>query len=110
MHFFLALPVDDQVARDGEEPRFKFEFAVVLVAAFKNADPSLLEKIFGAFFAGGDEEQIAEESVLIKLDQSVEGFGDAGVALRRDPKTRRISLWCIASRFVATSAESLAWY
>src|SRR5438046_9256583 len=41
--------------RDGEEPRFKFRFAVVLVAAFEHADPSFLEKILRARYVTGDK-------------------------------------------------------
>src|SRR5437879_10544544 len=48
--FLRALPVNHQVARDGKEPRFKFRFAVVLVAAFEHADPRFLKKILSAFF------------------------------------------------------------
>ena len=65
------------MARDGEEPGFEFRLAVVLVAALENADPRFLKKIFGAFFVSGDIHQVAEQAVLILLDQAVEQIGVA---------------------------------
>ena len=79
LHFFLALPVDDQVARDAEEPGLEFVFAVVLVAAFEDANPGFLKKIFGALAARSQIEQIAEEPVLILLDQLIEEIGVAAL-------------------------------
>ena len=72
LRFFRALPVDHQMAGDGEEPGFKFGFAVVLVAALEDADPGFLEKVFGALFVSGDVDEVAEQAVLILLDQAVE--------------------------------------
>jgi hypothetical protein len=79
LHFFGALPVDHQVARDAEKPSFKFVFAVVLMAAFEDANPRFLEKIFGALAAGGQIEQIAEQPVLVLLDQLIEEIGVAAL-------------------------------
>src|SRR5882762_266779 len=71
-HFPLALPVDDQVARDREEPGVKFRFAVVLVPALQHADPGLLKEVFGALAISRYVEQIAEQPVLVLLNETVE--------------------------------------
>src|SRR5260370_14953427 len=63
--------------RDGEEPAFKFRFAIILVAALEDADPGFLEKIFGALFVSRDVDEVAEQAVLILLDQPVEQVGVA---------------------------------
>src|SRR5437879_4879932 len=81
--FLRALPVNHQVARDGKEPRFKFIFAVVLVAAFEHADPRFLKKILSAFFVSRDVNEIAEQPVLILLDQPVEKIR---IALLQSPR------------------------
>jgi len=70
--------------RDGEEPRFKFRFAVVLVAAFEHADPSFLEKILRARFVAGDIHEVAEQPVLILLDQTVQQVRVAPLQAARD--------------------------
>jgi hypothetical protein len=57
---------------DGEEPGFKFGFAVVLVAALEDADPGFLEKVLGALLASGDVDQVTEEAVLIQLNEVIE--------------------------------------
>src|SRR5439155_18666854 len=73
--FLGALPIDDQMPRDGEEPGFEFRLAIVLVAALENADPRFLKKIFGAVFVSRDVDQVAEQAILIPLDQAVEQIG-----------------------------------
>ena len=70
--------------RDGEEPGFELRFAVILVAALEDADPRFLEKIFGALFVAGDVEQVAEQAVLILLDQAVEQVGVAALEAASD--------------------------
>jgi len=35
---FCGVPVQNKIAGDGKEPGFKFPFAVVLVAAFEDAE------------------------------------------------------------------------
>ena len=72
LRFFAAVPVEHKIARDGEKPSFKFPLAVVLMAAFEDANPGFLEKIFGALAVRGEVQQVAEEPELILLDQSVE--------------------------------------
>src|SRR5258708_11991539 len=70
--------------RDGEEPSFKLRFAVILVAALENADPCLLEEILGALFVSGDVDQVAEQAVLILLDQAVKQIRVALLQAARD--------------------------
>src|SRR6266852_5717674 len=84
LRFLGTLPIDNQMPRDGEEPSFKFGFAVVLVAALENADPGLLEKILGALFVSGDVDQVAEQAVLILLNQAVEQIRVALLQAARD--------------------------
>ena len=84
LRFSGALPINDQVAGDGEEPGLEFGFAVVLVAAFEDADPGFLEKIFGALFVAGDVDEVAEQAVLILLDQAVEQVGVAALQAAGD--------------------------
>src|SRR5216684_4215729 len=84
LRFLRALPVNDQVPRDGEKPRFKFRFAVVLVATLEDADPGLLKKILGALPASGDVDKIAEQAVLILLDQAIEQVRIALLQASRD--------------------------
>ena len=97
LRLFGALPVDDQVARNGEEPGLEFRFAVVLMATLEHADPGFLEKVLGAFGTAGDVHEITEEAVLILLDQAVEqirvaplqatGDGPGVIAHKRGEKT-----------------------
>src|SRR6476619_2761074 len=77
LRFFLTLPVDHQVTRNGEEPGLELGLAVVLVAALQDAYPCFLEKILGALAIASDVKQIAEQPVLILLDQAVEQLGIA---------------------------------
>ena len=72
LRFLLALPIDDQVARDREEPGVKFRFAVVLVPALQHADPGLLKEVFGALAISRYVEQIPEQPVLLLLNETVE--------------------------------------
>src|SRR5713101_1677420 len=72
------------MARDGEEPGFKFRLSVVLVAALKDADPGLLEKILGALSVSRYVYQVAEQPILILLDQAVEQIGVALLQAARD--------------------------
>src|ERR1700719_4873840 len=72
LRLLLALPIDDQVASDREEPSLEPRPTVVLMTALQNAYPRLLEEIFGALAVPGDVDEIAEQAVLILLDQCVE--------------------------------------
>ncbi len=72
LRFLAPVPVEHQIASNGEEPSFEFPFAVVLRAAFEYAHPGFLEKIFGAFAASGQVQQIAEQPELVLLDKKVE--------------------------------------
>jgi hypothetical protein len=47
------------------------------MAAFENAQPSLLEKVFGALTVSGEVNQVAEKTELILLDEAVEEIGIA---------------------------------
>ena len=69
--FFAARNIDDEIARDGEEPRFKLGLGVVLMTAFENANPGFLKKIFGERSIAGEKEKIAIETVLVLLDEPV---------------------------------------
>lgn len=79
LHFFLALPVDDQIAGDAEKPGLEFVLAVVLIAALENTNPGFLGEVFGALTAGGQIKQVAKEAILILLDQLVEEIGVAAL-------------------------------
>src|SRR6266581_7068248 len=72
LRFPGALPINDQVAGDGEKPGLEFGFAVVLMAALEDTDPCFLEKIFGAVLVSRDIEKITEQAVLILFNQAVE--------------------------------------
>ena len=76
--------VNALAAGDGKEPGFKSGPAVVLVAALENADPGFLEKIFGALPVPSDVDEVAEQPVLILLDQAVEKIGVAALQAARD--------------------------
>src|SRR5712664_3978187 len=84
LRLLSSLPINDQVACDGEEPGFKLRLAVVLVATLEDADPRLLEKVFGPLSASRDVDEIAEQAVLILLDQAVEQVGVALLQSARD--------------------------
>ena len=84
LRFFRALPVDHQVPGDGEKPRFKFRFSVVLMAALEHPDPSLLKKVLRPRFVSGNVHEVAEKSVLILFDQPVEQVGIAPLQAARD--------------------------
>ena len=77
LRFLATMPVKHQVARNSEKPSFEFPLAVVLMAAFENAQPSLLEKVFGALTVSGEVNQVAEKAELILLDEAVEQIGIA---------------------------------
>src|SRR5439155_649236 len=64
LRFFGALPVNDQVASDGEEPSLEFRFAVVLMAALEHADPRFLKEVLGATLASGDVDGIPQPRVF----------------------------------------------
>ena len=54
------------------------------MAALENANPGLLEKIFGALPVSRDVDEVAEQPVLILLDQAVEKIGVATLQAARD--------------------------
>src|SRR5882672_2651476 len=84
LRFLGALPVDDQMARDGEKPGFEFRFAVVLMAAFENADPGFLKEILGTLLVSNDVNQVTEQAVLILLDQTIKQIRIAPLQTARD--------------------------
>jgi len=71
----LAGEIDNEVAGDGEEPSVEAGFAVVLGAAEEDADPGLLEEVFGDLAVAGKEEEVTEEAMLVLLDEPVEEVG-----------------------------------
>jgi len=54
------------------------------MAALKDADPGFLEKIFGALLVCGDVNEIAEQAILIKLDEVIEQVGIAALQAASD--------------------------
>ena len=54
------------------------------MAALEDADPGFLKKIFGAFLVSADIDEIAEQAVLILLDQAVEKIWVAALQAARD--------------------------
>jgi len=70
--FLAAGDVDDQMARNGEEPGFEFGFRVVLAAALEHANPGFLEEVFGESWIAGEEKQVTIEALLILLDEAIE--------------------------------------
>ena len=70
--FLAARNIDDEIARDGEEPRFEPGLGVVLLTAFEDTNPGFLKKIFGERCIAGEEEKIAVEALLVSLDQAIE--------------------------------------
>ena len=54
------------------------------MSAFEDAQPGLLEKIFGTFAAGRQIEQVAEQTELVLLDEPVEEAGIAHLERARD--------------------------
>ena len=46
--------------------------AVVLVAAFEDANPGFLEKIFGQRRIAAEVDEIAQQAVLVLLDEAIE--------------------------------------
>ena len=71
------MQIEHQMPRDGKQPGFELRLAIVLIAAVQNADPGLLKQVFGRLRPGGQIEQIAEEALLILLDQAIEQIGIA---------------------------------
>ena len=74
-HLALAREIDDEVAGDGEEPGIEAGFAVVLRAAKQDTHPGFLEEIFCGFAFAGEEEEIAQEAMLVGLDELIEEGG-----------------------------------
>ena len=83
-HGALAGEVDDEVAGDGEEPGVEAGLAVVLSAAQEDTHPGLLEEVFGDLALAGEEEEIAQEAVLVELDELVEDLGVLALEAARD--------------------------
>jgi hypothetical protein len=72
--FLAARNVNDQVARDGQQPRLKFGLGIVLVAAFEHANPRFLEKIFGQRGVAGKKQKITIQALLVLLNQAIENL------------------------------------
>src|SRR5579862_3775923 len=71
----LAAIVNDQVARNGEQPGIEARLAVKLPAADQYPHPDLLKEVFGQFAAAGQKEQVAQQTMLIADDQFVQQTG-----------------------------------
>src|SRR6185312_9624699 len=69
---FLTRPVNHQMTCDGEQPGIEFGFAVVLAAALHHANPCFLKNVFCEFAIAGEEDEIAQEAMLVTLNQAVE--------------------------------------
>src|SRR5437867_8715881 len=63
-------------------------FRSVLMAAFEDANPCFLKEIFGACLVSGDVDEVAEQPVLILLDQAVEKIGVAALQAADRKSTR----------------------
>jgi hypothetical protein len=70
-HGALSALVDNEIARDGEEPGLESGLAVELGAARKNAHPDFLENVFGLFAIAGQEKKVAEKTVLEPYDELI---------------------------------------
>src|SRR5882757_3303825 len=66
-HGALAGEVDDEIAGDGKQPGVEPGLSVVLRSAQQHPHPGLLEEILGDLASAGEEEQIAQQAVLIQL-------------------------------------------
>jgi hypothetical protein len=58
-----------------------------LAAANENAHPDLLKKVFGGFAVTGEEEQIAQQPVLVADDELIEQAGFLVLEPMGDGKT-----------------------
>ena len=76
-NFFAARNVDDQIARNGEKPRFELGFGVVLVASLEDANPRFLEKVFGDGGVAREEEKVTVEAMLVLLNEAIKEVGIA---------------------------------
>ena len=83
-HGAFAGEIDDEVARDGEQPGVEAGLAVELRAAQQHADPGLLEEILRDLAVAGEEEQIAQQPVLKLFDQAIEQLGILALQALRD--------------------------
>ena len=69
--------VNRQVARNAKQPGAELVASIVLAAALEDANPRLLKKVFGQIAAAGQVNQIAQQPVLIFLDQPIQQIGIA---------------------------------
>ena len=70
-HGALAALIDDQITRDGEKPGLESGFTVELGAPGQDAHPHFLEVIFSLFTITREEEEVAEETVLVANNELV---------------------------------------
>ncbi len=101
-HLALAREIDDKVAGDGEEPGIEAGFAVVLRAAEQDTHPGFLEEIFGGLAFAGEEEEIAQEAMLVGLDELIE---EGGIVRLRPRAISAFSRWVAETRRRAAAAE-----
>src|SRR5580658_4268748 len=71
-HGAFPREVDNEVARDGEDPGVEARLAVVLRAAPEDADPDLLEEVLSHLALVRQEHEITHQPMLIGLDEMVE--------------------------------------
>src|SRR5688572_7480162 len=76
--------VQHQVARDGDQPGFELEAAVVLRASLQHAQPRLLEDVLGQLAVSAEMKQVAKKAMLVLEDQSVQQLGIAPPQPARD--------------------------
>ena len=69
--FLAARNVDNQIARNGEQPGLEFGFAVVLVAALKHANPGFLKQVLGERGIAREEQEITVEALLVLLNEAI---------------------------------------
>src|SRR5271166_1314320 len=72
VHGALAPLVDHQIARNGKQPGLKSRLAVKLSAAHQHPHPDFLKQVFGKLPIPGQEEQVAQQPVLIAHNQLIQ--------------------------------------
>ena len=68
----LAHVIDGEIARDGEEPGLKARTPVVGGATLQNPQPRLLHEVIDTVAPAQQVDEVANEAVLILLDQSLQ--------------------------------------
>src|SRR5262249_46959459 len=69
---FLPQIINRQIPRYRVKPCAEFVLAVVLMAAFEDANPRLLEEVFRQLTISREVDQIPKQSVLVLLDETIQ--------------------------------------